>query len=189
MGVMGAAGNYGIVYPRLGRYLEGVLEPGVSFGYQLGPNAAVQAGITWGISSQHNTEEFNLNASGQSVSVGYYRENHQHLAIPLLLRLNGTKRPDRRLQFDALVGAVITRAWYSRIFESVDQNQRTTFYSEQSEHVTNLALSIGGGIRYRLGRHLEAVGDANLNYNVQSPSGSGFINVYTTGLRYRFGYR
>ena len=52
-----------------------------------------------------------------------------------------------------------------------------------------MALSIGGGIRYRFGRHLEAVADANLNRTISAASTSGFVNVYTTGLRYRFGYR
>lgn len=188
VGVVGAAGNYGVAYPRLGRYLEGVLGPGVSFGYQLSANAAVQASVTWSITPLY-LEDIRQNAAGQYVRLSSFRADHQHIALPLLLRLNGTRRPNRRLQFDVLVGAVVTRAWYSRIEEIFDNNQCVTFHSEQSEHVTNLALSLGGGIRYRFGRHLEGVGDANLNYNVASPSNSGFVNVYNAGLRYRFGYR
>ena len=106
-----------------------------------------------------------------------------------MLRLTGTKRPEHKLQFDALAGFVIVRASYSQVYDRYDDQQNSIYHEEQSEQTTNLALSIGGGIRYRFGRRIEAVADANLNRTISAAATSGFVNVYTAGLRYRFGYQ
>lgn len=181
-------GNYEVTYPRIRSYDEGVLSVGLTGGYQFAPRAAVQISVERSEEPLH-IDFFDQNSSGQTVRIGYYQENHQNLAIPVILRLTGTKRLYRRLQFDALAGFVVVHASYKRVFAKVDEYQQTTSYEEQAEQTTNVALSIGGGIRYRFGRRIEAVSDANLNRTIGSAATSGFVNVYTVGLRYRFGYR
>lgn len=181
-------GNYEAIYPRIKSYDEGVFSPGITLGYQFAEKGAVQLSIERSKTLLY-TDFFDFAPAGQLIRVGYYRESHQHFALPVLLRFTGTKKPQRRLQFDALAGFVVVHASYSRVFAKTDEQQQITSYDELAERTTNVALSIGGGIRYRLGRHLEAVADANLNRTISAASTSGFVNVYTTGLRYRFGYR
>ena len=181
-------GNYEAIYPRIRSYDEGVLSPCLTLGYQLAPRVAVQLSLERS-SDQLSIDSFLPLPNGQSTRFQHYQENHQHFAVPLLLRLTGTRQLNHRLQFDALAGFTIIHSSYSRVFEGFNEQQQSISYSELAERTTNVALSIGGGIRYRFDRHLEAVGDANLNRTISSASTSGFVNVYTTGLRYRFGYR
>ena len=181
-------GNYEATYPRIRSYDEGVFSPCLTLGYQLVPRAAVQLSLERS-SDQLSIDSFLPLPNGQSTRFQHYQENHQHFAIPLVLRLTGTRQLNHRLQFDALAGFTIIHSSFSRVFEGFNEQQQSISYSELAERTTNLALSIGGGIRYRFGRHLEAVADANLNRTISSASTSGFVNVYTTGLRYRFGYR
>ncbi|MDQ2769096.1 MAG: hypothetical protein M3Y54_01175 [Bacteroidota bacterium] len=187
-GISCMLGNYEVTYPKIGSYDETVFSPGLTVGYQFASRAAVQVSIA---KSQDalSIDRFMPLPDGSTYRFQHYQENHQNFAVPIILRLNGTRKPERRLQFDALAGFVITHASYSRAFEGFNEQQQPISYSEQIEQTTNVALSIGGGIRYRFGRHFEAVGDANLNRTLSSAAGSGFVNVYTLGLRYRFGYR
>ena len=181
-------GNYEVTYPRIRSYDEGVGTVGLTGGYQFATRASVQISIARSKEPLY-IDFFDQNSSGQTVRIGYYQENHQNFAVPVILRLTATKRPNRRLQFDALAGFVVVHALYKRVFAKINEQQQTTSYEEQSEQTTNLALSIGGGIRYRFGRRIEAVADANLNRTIGAAATSGFVNVYTVGLRYRFGYR
>jgi len=180
-------GNYEVTYPRIRSYDEGVFSPGLTLGYQFAERGAVQVSIEK--SREILQIEIAKPVGTSQARDSYFRDERHNFAIPLILRLTGTRKSSNRLHFDALAGFVVIHASYAWFQNGYDDLQNVIYHEEHAEQTTNVALSLGGGIRYRFGRHLEAVADANLNYNVQSPSSSGFVNVYTTGLRYRFGYR
>lgn len=177
-------GNYEVTYPRIRSYDEGVLSLGLTGGYQFAPRAAVQVSVE---RSRELLEiEIAKPVGTSQARDSYYRADHRNVALPVLLRLTGTKRLAHRLQFDALAGVVVIHASYSRNYSRYDDQQNIIYHEEQAEQATNVALSLGGGMRYRFGRHLEAVADANLNRTLHRAATSGFVNVYTLGLRYRF---
>ena len=180
-------GNYEVTYPRIRSYDEGVLSPGLTLGYQFAERSAVQVSIEK--SKEILQIEIAKPVGTSQARDSYFRDERHNFAIPVILRLTGTRKTARRLQFDALAGFVVVHASYAWFQNGYDDLQNVIYHEEHAERTTNVALSIGGGIRYRFGRHLEAVADANLNRTISSAATSGFVNVYTTGLRYRFGYR
>ena len=179
-------GNYEVTYPRIRSYDEGVFSVGLTGGYQFAPRAAVQVSVEK--SSDLLEIEIIRPVGTSQTRLSYFRDERHNFALPLILRLTGTKRPTHRLQFDALAGLVVIHASYRWIQNGYDDPQNIIFHEEHAEQTTNVALSLGGGMRYRFGRHLEAVADANLNRTLNRAATSGFVNVYTMGLRYRFKY-
>ena len=186
-GASAMLGNYEVTYPKIGSYDEPVLSPGLTFGYQFASRAAIQVSMQ---KSRALLEiEITKPVGTSQARDSYYRADHHNFSIPVILRLVGTRRTSRKLQFDALAGLVLIHASYSRNYSRFDDQQNVIYHEEQAEQTTNVALSIGGGVRYRFGRRIEAVADANLNRTIGAAAGSGFVNVYTVGLRYRFGYQ
>jgi hypothetical protein len=175
-------GNYGVRYPRIRNYEEPVLSPAITVGYQIFDRLAVQVSAE----KSRNILVVEVNRLNQT-HINYYRDERHNFAIPVVLRFAGTRRPAKRLQFDALAGVVLIHASYQWIQDGYDDFGNITFHEEHAEQTTNMALSLGGGIRYRFGRRLEAVADANLNLTLGAAAPGGFVNVYTMGLRYRFG--
>lgn len=187
IGVSGMRGNYEVIYPRIRSYDEDVLSVGLTGGYQFASRAAVQISVE---KSRTLLEiEIAKPVGTSQTRDSYFRDERHNFAVPVMLRLTGTKKPANRLQFDALAGFVVIHASYDWIQNGYDDQQNIISHEEHAEQTTNVALSIGGGVRYRFGRRIEAVADANLNRTIGAAAGSGFVNVYTVGLRYRFGYQ
>lgn len=178
------AGVYEVYYPRR-VYDEGGLFPTLTGGYQLSPRLAAEASLSYD-HHLYYSEVTLQRASGQTVRDSYRHDDHWVTAVPVLLRFTGTRRPEHRAQFDVLAGFTVVHGSYLQISEQYDDQQRVSLHEERAERTTGLAFSGGLSARYRLGRHLEAVGDAVLNRAFADHPQVAFRPTYALGLRYRF---
>lgn len=188
-GVSYFVGNYRVPYPRLGSYDEGLESVSLTAGYQFTSKLAVQASWAKGHDFLASTMTFH-NAAGKFTGSTAATYDHWITTVPLLLRYTGTQRLQHRIQFDILGGLTLLRSSYRYVSHDVDSLQ-IPHDSEKAEQTTQAAFTVGLGIRYRLGQHLEAVGDtyANRTFSSAGYGNNRFVGTYAIGLRYRFGYR
>lgn len=180
-------GVYEVFYP-VRAYDEGGLVPVMGGGYQLSPRTSIQAAVGAGHQRYYN-ELTQQTAGGQTVRATYFQDDHWLTAVPVLLRLTGTRRLQRRVQFDALAGFTLLHGAYDQTFDQYDNQQVPVLHEEHTERVTNVAFTGGVSARYRFGRHVEGVGDAVLNRTVTSNPLASARATYSVGLRYCFGHR
>jgi len=161
-------------------------------GYQLRPRLAVQLGIAYsGNSTDYSYSLFSgvTYPPPPSAAVDYagtYKE--RSTTTTLLARYGLTRQPTHRFQADVLGGAKFEYSRYRNTGTQTTYDQATpvVMVYEDPATSTQLALSLGFGLRYRLVSHLEVAYDftfdlpiARRQYYSQTTS--------TLGLRYHFG--
>lgn len=165
-------------------------------GYQLRPRLAVQlSGAYSGVSSSHFSVGRYLSAPGVPGAYFDYdiRSTERNTSLALLARYTLTRQPARRLQVDMLGGATLEASHYTYTSISTDSS-RAPYTHRYDEGGTNWAylLTAGPSVRYRLGRHLEALLDFTLSHDLNPshrPNSSPLTGATALGLRYRFGGR
>jgi len=178
-----------------GAYRNARIPVQVVAGYQLRPRLAVQLGVAYsGASySYFGISRYYTNPGpARGVYFDYASEGRErNTSLALLARYTLTRRPGRRLQVDALGGLTAEASHYnfSRVYTDSSQVPITSRYESQGTD-WGLLLTAGPSVRYRLGRHLEALLDFTLNFNLQRsnlPESSVLTGATALGLRYRFG--
>lgn len=167
----------------------------VTAGYQLRPRLAVQVGVAYsGIS--YSTFGISRYFPSQGYPAGVYfdysnKSKERNTSVALLARYTLTRQPAHRLQVDVLGGATLEVQHYAYSTVSSDSSRVPVVY-RYDESGTNLAylVTAGPSVRYRFGRHLDAVLDFTLNYDFDHshrPNSSVLTGATALGLRYRFG--
>ena len=168
-------------------------------GYQLRPRLAVQAEVSY--QSQRYSYAFSgpsyVSTNNGQQRLGPLQEttaNRQRraLAASLLARYTLTRQPARRLQVDLLGGFSLEHyrlATHGVTTDSV-ANPVSTFNDDNAD--TSLLLSLGVGVRYRLGPRLEATGSGLVGVPLTGYAGLQgfefrFKPSFAVGLRYHFG--
>ena len=169
----------------------------VTAGYQLRPRLAVQLGVAYsGASSSYSTDrQYFPNPGSPSAYYEYNSHSSVHKAsVALLARYRLARQLSHRLQADLLGGLTLEANRYS--FSSVESDSSrspvTDNYDTKGTAPLAYLLTAGPSVRCRLGRHLEAVLDFTLNYNLRRGSyyaTTGLTGATALGLRYRFGKR
>jgi hypothetical protein len=167
----------------------------VAAGYQLRPRLAVQLGVAYsGVS--YSTFGISRYFITQGAPAGVYfdyssQRKERNTSVALLARYTLTRQPAHRLQVDVLGGATMEVEHYA--YSSVNTDSlRVPVTSRYAENGTNWAylVTAGPSVRYRFGRHLEALLDFTLSYDFDRshrPYSSLLTGATALGLRYRFG--
>lgn len=161
-------------------------------GYQLRPRLALELGVAY--SGRTTTYAYEGYYSSGGTPYYYQRSNtatSRTTSVSALARYTLIRQPAHRLQVDALGGfTLLHRNYYSRGFEGDDLSGslQTKPFTVRSAS-TDLLLTAGRGLRYRLTPRFELNFDLATNYNLTSPTvhNDGFTGSSALGLRYRFG--
>jgi hypothetical protein len=179
--------------------------PKLTVGWQLLPRLALQASVQY--AKQNDTYSYvegRIDASGQIQFIpGSNNFRFQSLAVPILARYTLTKDLTRRLQADLLGGVTIVRRtthFHNDVnIPSLDPTLPPITSLDHDRSSTDIHLSLGPSLRYRLGSHLEATADVLANYLTSKPTSYSGVGPFTgnspsrfsaagsVGLRYRFG--
>ncbi|MBO2008138.1 outer membrane beta-barrel protein [Hymenobacter negativus] len=165
-------------------------------GYQLRPRLAVQVGLAYSGSSYAYEGEgyfYNLNRPQGT----YYRytgkSNIRTASASVLARYTLTRKPEHRLQFDALGGFTLEYrrgADHGTYIDSVGGSRNENPYDNRGTD-NALLLTAGLGTRYRLTPRFDLSLDLLLNRSLTSPIyfnyQGGLTGSAALGLRYRFG--
>ena len=162
-------------------------------GYQLRPRLALELGAAY--SGRTGTYAFDgafYSPTGTSYYAQYSRTFTERItSVSALARYTLTRRPDHRLQVDALGGfTLVHRNVYSRGFEGNDlSGSLQTVPFDVRDAYNDLLLTAGVGLRYRLSPRLALNFDITTNRNMTCPTtfNDGFSGGAALGLRYRFG--
>ncbi|MEJ7663774.1 MAG: hypothetical protein WKG07_31700 [Hymenobacter sp.] len=186
-------------YHRLGggAYQGTTIPVQVTAGYQLRPRLAVQLGVAYSSTpSNSSTSTFYYYPTPGSPRVYYSstsRGSERRVSAALLGRYTLTRQPAHRFQADLLGGVTLETYRYTvnGIRSDSSRSPVTASYNDQGTNQAYL-LTAGPSVRYRLGRHLEALLDFTLNYNLRRGgyyAATGLTGATALGLRYRFGKR
>jgi hypothetical protein len=163
-------------------------------GYQLRPRLAVQLGVAYsGLSYKYSNAGSYSSPGSANTSYDYRVQNKErNTSVTLLARYTLTRKPAHRLQVDVLGGVTmeVQQYAYSSINIDTDSSQVVTYrYAESGTNWAYL-VTAGPSVRYRFGRHLEALLDFTLSHDFDRshrPYSSVFTGATALGLRYRFG--
>lgn len=165
-------------------------------GYQLRPRLAVQVGLAYSGSSyayEGSGYFYNLDRPQGT----YYRysgkSNIRTASASVLARYTLTRKPEHRLQFDALGGFTLEYrrgADQGTYIDSVGGTRNESPYNNRGSD-NALLLTAGLGTRYRLHPRFDLTLDLLLNRTLTSPIYSSYQEGITgsaaLGLRYRLG--
>ncbi|MBO0357822.1 hypothetical protein J0X19_07680 [Hymenobacter sp. BT186] len=155
----------------------------VTIGYQLQPRLALQvSGVTAATKGASSGVVPQPNGTVLPYSQTY---GNRSTSISLLGRYTLTRTPSHRLQVDGLGGFTLHHYSFDGT-GSYPANFPGGDYDLHSRD-TDLLLTIGASVRYRLSSRLEAVADGTVSTSLRAlrdltPAG-------TVGLRYNFGLR
>lgn len=169
----------------------------VTAGYQWRPRLAVQAGLAY---SGTSYDYFNVGRTYPGPGTTSYYYDYQgssiqrNTSVSLLARYTLTRKPEHRVQFDAVGGFTWERASYRDYGTRADSVQSSLIISNYDERsaVNRLLLTIGPSVRYRFGQHLELYYELLFNTSLASSQYyqlKGITSSSALGLRYRFGSR
>ncbi len=120
----------------------------------------------------------------------YYQTRLRTLSLPVLLRYDLGRQTDRRLQVQAL-GGLTLQATRELDQTTLADSTGTVFSSASDRHTTfAVALTVGPGLRYTLGPHVELTAHALLSVPLRPLAGvAGFTLIGSTstvalGARY-----
>lgn len=164
-------------------------------GGNLSRRLAIQGGYTY-VHDLHidNPSYTGTNTLGQQVSGSSYNERRTS-CVPFLVRYSALRFPSPRLQVDLIAGATLLQTEYILEMEDRVNNQVVESIYDQDK-VRQLYATLGLGLRYPFGRHVEGVFDWTYSRNFRtnpssvnlSVTGNGFglTRALSLGLRYRF---
>ena len=166
-------------------------------GYQVRPRLAVQLGVAYSSTSASSfgiSRYYPTTGPTRGVYFDYANQSSAHNAsLALLARYTLTRQPAHRLQADLLGGITLEASRYDFSYVNSDSSQVpvTNRYEGRGTDWAAL-LTAGPSVRYRFGRHLEALLDFTLNYDISRAhhlNTSEVTGATALGLRYRFGKR
>lgn len=167
---------------------DNTLSPLLTVGVQLQPRLALQASAQY-----HQRKDSYLHPGlfyfngGLHQGISYSNSQQRTIAVPVLVRYALTRRPEQRLQVDALGGFTLARDTYQSNATTVDSLQNTVNNSNYDYANNNFYLNLGAGLRYRLGNHLALTGDLLFNLLLNRNTYNSISSTGALGLRYRFG--
>ena len=158
----------------------------VSGGYGITPRLAVQAEVQHG---QRIEESSHQGVVDGELFTFEYKEQTTSTALSVLARF-GRSQPQRKLQFDWLLGVAVVHA---RLAETTTRRSatRSNSYVYPVMSSTERHLVWGGGLRYRLGPRLAAETEVLVSKNLGIPP-FGYWGLIpgggaTVGVSYLFG--
>jgi len=191
---VGVAAYSSAYQPLSGGYQGTRLPFQLTAGYQLRPRLALQLGVAYsGVSSSYfNASHYFPNPGAPGVYFDYdIHSTERNTSLALLARYTLTRQAAHRLQVDLLGGLTLEAGYYTYNSLHTDSSQvPVTRRFDQSGTDWSYLLTAGPSVRYRLGRHLEALLDFTLNHDFNSdhrPHSSVLTGATALGLRYRFG--
>ncbi|WP_022826324.1 hypothetical protein [Hymenobacter norwichensis] len=158
----------------------------LTLGYQLRPRLALQVSGVSAI-TKGSTAGFVPQANGTLLPYSRKYANRS-TSLSALGRYTLTRTPAHRLQVDGLGGFTVHHYSFDGTGSYPDSNAPGGFSGyEQQSRTTDLLLTGGVSVRYRLSTHLEAVADGTVSTSLRAlrdvtPAGA-------LGLRYNFGRR
>ena len=165
-------------------------------GYQLRPRLALELGVAYsGRTATYAYDGYRYDYTTGTPTTSYYQYSATYTgrttSVSALARYTLTRQPAHRLQVDALGGLTLLHATsYARGFDRNDFSgsmQTTSFDVHRA--ATDLLLTAGLGLRYRLCSRLALNFDLSTNYNLNHPTPyNTFTGSSALGLRYRFGH-
>ena len=167
----------------------------ITAGYQLRPRLAGQLGVAYNSSSSSYfgiSRYFTAGGPARGIYFDYSSEGRErNTSVALLARYTLSRRAAHRLQVDMLGGVTteISHYAFSRVYSDSSQVPVTNRYEDQGTD-WSLLLTAGPSVRCRLGRHLEALLDFTLSYDLNRDhhrNTSEVTGATALGLRYRFG--
>lgn len=189
-GVGGFVGKYRIPYAN-GTLLHYIAAPVLTVGYQITPRLAIQiSGANYNDSHHYEGEAYDRVAQ-KVIGMAYSEYERGATAVPVLFRYTLSKKSTHRVQFDALAGISFLRTNYRDALAVVDSIGTILSQSQQAESMNQNVLTLGLGVKIRLIRHLDFVGDVEANRTL---SNKGYLTHHLqvsclAGLRYRFLFR
>ncbi|AMJ66992.1 hypothetical protein AXW84_17310 [Hymenobacter sp. PAMC 26628] len=169
-------------------FYENTLSPLLTVGAQLQPRLAVQAGAQYHQrkDSYFHPGLFYFNG-GLHQGISSSTNQQRIVAIPVLVRYALTRRPEQRVQIDALGGFTLARFTYQSKSTTVDGLQNVVYNNNYDYASNNFYFNLGSGLRCRLGNDLDLTGDLMLNFLLARHLYSYISSTAALGLRYRFG--
>lgn len=167
----------------------------LTVGYQWRPRLAVQAGLAYSGTS-YSYSNVGRTYPSASLKGNYFDYNgsatQRNSSVSLLARYTLTRKPEHRVQFDAVGGFTWERASYRDAGTRADSVQNSLIISNYDEGsaANRLLLTIGPSVRYRFGRHLDLYYELLFNTSLASSEYyqiKGLTSSSALGLRYRFG--
>ena len=117
-----------------------------------------------------------------------YTYANRSTSVAALARYTLTRQPAHRLQVDGLGGLTLRHFSFDGTGSYPDSRVPGGFGGyELHSRDTNVYLTAGASVRYRLFAHLEAVADGTLSTNLRAVR--DMTPALAVGLRYRFGRR
>lgn len=168
-----------------------------TFGYQLRPRWAVQAGLVYqGYSFAYDYTNRDLLTGGQygplySASI---TERYRTFSASALARYTLTRKAAHRMQFDLLGGLTLEHYRNASRYTRTD-SAAAPVATDSRYYYSQLLATTGLGLRYRFGQRLEATYNLLFSYGLTgygsaSPSYSDRLTSSAAlGLQYRFGRR
>lgn len=169
-----------------------LLGPSLTAGMQLTPRLALQISGAYQWKHKSYTYPFYPYGSGAVASDVTVDFRYKYVSVPVLLRYTFTE-PAERLQFDGLAGLTLLHSRYkSDVSSPLLGTGYPSYPSDFSSSSTNITLSLGPAVRYRVAPNVEltANGLANvvLTEDYYRFSDRLFLNLLV-GVHYTFGAR
>ena len=164
-------------------------------GYQLRPRLALELGVAYsGRTFTYAYDGIRYDYSTGSPTISSYAYSNtltgRTTSVSALARYTLTRKPAHRLQADVLGGFTLVHgSFHSRGFERDDlSGSPQTISFDYRGTATDLLLTAGLGLRYRLAPRLALNFDLTTNRNLNRPNTfRDFTGSAALGLRYRFG--
>jgi len=166
-----------------------ILGPALTAGVRLSPRWAVQAGaaLAW-----RNQTESPYSAPGVPASVAGTLDTHTAtLIVPVLGRFTFAPSP-KRFHIEALGGLTVLRAATTYTYTAVPpaSTGQPSYQQIRRSNQVSGNVSLGPGVRYTAGPHVEFTGHALVNavigYSLAHFTDRAFLNVLV-GAHYTFG--
>jgi hypothetical protein len=158
------------------------------------PRLAVQLGVAYsGLSYSYANAGSYASPGAPGTSYDYRVHNKErNTSVALLARYTLTRNAAHRLQVDVLGGVTMEVQHYAYSIINIDTDSSQVVTYRYADSATNWAylLTAGPSVRYRFGRHLEALLDFTLSHDFDRshrPYSSALTGATALGLRYRFG--
>jgi Outer membrane protein beta-barrel domain len=164
-------------------------------GYQLRPRLALELGVAYsGRTATYAYDGYRYDYTTGTPTTSYFQHSATYTgrttSVSALARYTLTRQPAHRLQVDVLGGFTLLHATsYARGFDRNDSSgsPQTTSFDVHSA-ATDLLLTAGLGLRYRLTSRFGLNLDVTTNRNISRPTTyTGFTGSTALGLRYGFG--
>jgi Outer membrane protein beta-barrel domain len=164
-------------------------------GYQLRPRLALELGVAYsGRTTTYAYDGYYYDYTTGTPTASYFQYSNtmtgRTTSVSALARYTFTRRATRRLQADILGGfTLVHRNFHSRGSERNDfSGSSQTVPFDYRGTTTDLLLTAGLGLRYRLSPRFGLNFDITTNRNLSRPDTyRGFTGSAALGLRYRFG--